>query len=172
MPDKYVFPGGRVDAADATCNRHGTLATGVTEKLMLGMGGTPCSARAHALATAAVRETQEETGLVLGGPQNPALPVLCYFARAITPPDRPRRYDTRFFIADAALAGNSALAGDGELIDLAWFTLDEAIALDLPGITRRIFDDLAPWIASDPAPAVRAIPYYHYSDGRFQRDLL
>ena len=78
---------------------------------------------AHALAAAAIRELWEETGLPLGQPGPADLPgdwagfaarglrpdasALRFIFRAITPPGRTRRFDARFFLADAG-----ALAGD------------------------------------------------------------
>ncbi|MFZ8341013.1 hypothetical protein ACO1LU_14760, partial [Staphylococcus aureus] len=74
----------------------------VTLGLLLNeMRGSPSEARARALAAAAARELYDETGYVLGAAERADLACLKFFARAITPPDRPRRYDTRFFITDA-----------------------------------------------------------------------
>ena len=93
----------------------------------------------QALALAAIRETFEETGLIVGHPlapgekaprttssawaeffdtgHLPALDKLDYVARAITPPYRPIRFHARFFITDADHA-TGTLGGSGELIDL------------------------------------------------------
>jgi 8-oxo-dGTP pyrophosphatase MutT (NUDIX family) len=111
---------------------------------------------------AAVRETYEETGFILGQrpPQRPRsanpgwraffstgyapdLAPLRYFARAITPPGMARRFDARFFIASASALSNPdapLLLPAGELLDTRWLTLDETRHLDLPRITRRILD--------------------------------
>ncbi|MDA9915899.1 NUDIX hydrolase, partial [Luminiphilus sp.] len=64
-------------------------------------------------------------------------------ARAITPPYRTRRYDTRFFmIHDDAIHSDPAhvSSASGELLDLHWLTLDEARQTDLPAITRMVID--------------------------------
>ena len=109
MPNKFVFPGGRVDPGD------GRIV--VMKRLLRGGSET----RARALALAAIRETYEETGLVIGEPHtptlktrspqwaeflrhdvNPRLDVLHLIARAITPPYRNRRFDARFFMSDSA----------------------------------------------------------------------
>jgi len=171
LADKFVFPGGRVDEADLTAHPGHDLNPAVTDKLLAGMAGVPSAARARALAIAAIREVREETGIVLGDPDRPPLEALSYFARAITPPDRPRRYDTRFFIADASLATVTALAGDGELSDLDWFTLDQTRHLDVPGITRLILKDVAEVLAERPTRS-RPIPFYFHADGRFHRELI
>src|ERR1700761_4784089 len=120
QPGKIVFPGGRVDTAD---NRV-PLARPMPESLEANLlKGSPkiTASRARALAVAAIREACEETGLCLGrkaegaapkldGPWQPfaeagLLPDpsgLFLIARAITPPGRVRRFDTRFFTADAS----------------------------------------------------------------------
>ena len=175
MANKFVFPGGRVDLADKTAPSASELGPAVIDKLLIEMRGRPSSKRARALAIAAIREMHEETGLVLGDAGNPPLEALRFFARAITPPDRPRRFDTRFFMADAALATHTTLAGDGELVELAWFTLAETQSLDLPGITRRIVGDIgALWgaLLDGRSNSEPVIPFYRFRAGRFQRDLI
>ncbi|MEQ1697139.1 MAG: NUDIX hydrolase [Hyphomicrobiaceae bacterium] len=171
MANKFVFPGGRVDDGDLTAQTEEDLHPAVTEKLLIEMRGKASPERARALAIAAVREVREETGLILGNPDLPPLAALTYFARAITPPDRPRRFDTRFFMANAALVADKTLAGDGELSDLAWFTLEQTITLDMPGITRLIIEDIAQ-ILKAASPSSHPIPFYYHRAGHFHRDLL
>lgn len=171
LANKFVFPGGRVDEADLTAHPGHDLRPAVAEKLLAGMRGPASPARARALAIAAIREVHEETGIVLGDPARPPLDALIYFARAITPPDRPRRFDTRFFMANASLASVTTLTGDGELTGLDWFTLDQTRELDLPGITRLIIGDVAEALKAGPGGA-SLIPFYHHSDGRFHRDMI
>src|SRR3546814_3707989 len=64
VPENYVFPGGRVDRSDAFVQPATPLRPDVLERLS--RSATP--RRALALAMAAVRETFEETGLVVGRP--------------------------------------------------------------------------------------------------------
>jgi 8-oxo-dGTP pyrophosphatase MutT (NUDIX family) len=170
LANKFVFPGGRVDDADLTAQPQQDLHPAVTEKLLIDMRGKASPERARALAIAAIREVREETGLILGHPENPPLAALSYFARAITPPDRPRRFDTRFFMANADLITDKTLAGDGELSGLAWFTLEQTITLDMPGITRLIIEDIAQLLKS--ASPVSQIPFYYHRAGHFHRDLI
>jgi 8-oxo-dGTP pyrophosphatase MutT (NUDIX family) len=191
MPGKYVFPGGRVDQADKDAPSADDLAASETAKLMLDMKGHPSAVRARALALAAVRETFEEAGLVIGRSSMPprtgeagwlpflatgyapALSGLTYFARAITPPGRPRRFDTRFFCCDIAAVTHRVDVNDGELLGLDWFTADSARELDLPPITRVIIEDLGDRLQLGPlGPSGAAIPYYHQRFGTFKRDLL
>ncbi len=164
MANMFVFPGGRVDATDETAPSADELAPFVIEKLMVSMAGSPSLARARAFGIAAIRETFEETGLALGPQGLPALGALRLLARAITPPERPRRFDTRFFMADAAHLSSRQIAGDGELLDLDWFTLDEAHALDVPGITKVILGDVARALSASGGPA--PIPFYSFHEGQ------
>lgn len=192
LPNKFVFPGGRVDRADRTALSHDELPAAVVRRLLHDMKGRPSEARARALALAAIRETFEEVGLVIGcrpaahsagsPPRHPtwrrfaetgfvpALSQLTLLARAITPPSRPRRYDTRFFLADAGCITSDLRFGDDELGDIGWFTLDEMRALDLPNITRAVLEDLARRLA-DPDKD-QPLPYYSFRNGSFRRDLI
>jgi 8-oxo-dGTP pyrophosphatase MutT (NUDIX family) len=181
MPNKFVFPGGRVDPRDGSAPSLDELPDTETEKLMLGMLGRPSTRRARALAIAAVRETLEETGIVIGscaahGDPSPAflprLTGLTYFARAITPPGRPRRYDTRFFSVDADAISAQGHACDDELSSIDWFTLGAIGALDLPGITRRIISDVSGLIDQNTNTAPRCVPFYHMRFGKLRRDQL
>ncbi|MBC8037108.1 MAG: NUDIX hydrolase [Rhizobiales bacterium] len=152
MPNKYVFPGGRLDAGDSRVKPSRDLDGAVLSKLMQRMRSKPSPVRARAFAIAALRETFEETGLLFGRrnfESAPDLSALVYFARAITPPGRTRRFDSRFFVADAAHVGNldrPLHVGSGELLTPAWFSLDETLALDLPSITKDILRRLRPFL--------------------------
>ena len=113
---------------------------------------------ARALGVAAVRETWEEAGLALGEPRAtggplPDLSALEVVARAITPPYRPKRFDAVFFTADADRLHSRDRAGvSGELDEIAWFTLDKALDLDLPSVTRFVLKELATRIADPGRP--------------------
>jgi 8-oxo-dGTP pyrophosphatase MutT (NUDIX family) len=62
MPNKFVFTGGKVDVVDSRIRPPNDLHPSVLKRLMKG-----CSvSRARSLALAAIRETFEETGLILG----------------------------------------------------------------------------------------------------------
>lgn len=157
MPDKWVFPGGRVDPADHRAPVASELAAGVAEPLARGYPRRPALPRA--LGVAAVRETWEEAGLALGevreggAPPRGDLGALQLVARAVTPPYRGKRFDTVFFAADAdRLASRERIGGSGELGELAWFPLEEALRLDLPAITRTVLGQLRERL-QDPARA-------------------
>src|ERR1700740_2179988 len=104
----------------------------------------PSAAQARAFPLAAIRETFEETGLLLGvrgeatkaprGPWTefaaanvlPDLGALHFIGRAITPPGRPRRFDARFFTMDASAIAHriEGITGpDAELVELVWMSL-------------------------------------------------
>jgi len=192
MPGKYVFPGGRVDKSDRFTSAADDLHPIEVRKLMMQMRGVPSSSRARALALAAVRETYEEAGLLIASPANgqpppndaswrrfydtgfvPRLAPLTYFARAITPPGRTRRFDTRFFCVDAAAIAHRTDAPEEELSGLIWMTLEEARSLDLPPITRVILEDLSDRLKTgNLTDANAAVPFYHNRNGSFRRELL
>jgi 8-oxo-dGTP pyrophosphatase MutT (NUDIX family) len=182
MPDKWVFPGGRIDRADFTV----PAATELRPEVAALLERTAAPRRARALACAAIRETFEETGLLLGLPAEPVkrpgvwgsflaagarpdLAALDFVARAITPPARTRRFDARFFMADAAaLVSLEPGAGSGELDELAWFDWTAAAALDLPRITRGILAEAAAWRAD----RTRPILHHRVVNRRYRSDPL
>lgn len=163
MPDKYVFPGGRVDPTDSRIPVANELHPKSAEKLAI---GTRRKARAFALT--AIRETFEETGLIVGKPcekvpklpadwqdffarkAQPALSGLRFIGRAITPPYRPKRFDARFFMADAreALIDDRPPVDGAELSDLQWVTLQAALDLDLPSVTRFMLGEIGERVAN------------------------
>jgi 8-oxo-dGTP pyrophosphatase MutT (NUDIX family) len=179
MPHLYVFPGGRVDSGDARVPCPRPLRPEVEKKLLR----STSAARARALAMTAVRETFEETGLMLGEragmpirsrsphwkpffdqDQVPALHRLDYVARAITPPNRVRRYDARFFMVDAEHVGGE-LSGNGELEDLRWVNLKAAHRLALSPITELVLNLLAQRISGEP-DSVEKIPFFRALNGK------
>ena len=192
LPNKFVFPGGRVDRADARAPSADELRSAESTKLMIEMRGDPSPSRPRALALAAIRETFEETGLLVGaqrmanrlpeaGPWRgylalgviPRLSSLTFFARAITPPGRPRRYDTRFFTAEASEIAHRVEVTDGELSGIDWFNFDDMRSLDLPGITRVVIEDLADRLkAGLPGPPDAPVPFYFQRNGTSERVLL
>lgn len=186
MANKYVFPGGRVDPCDARLNVGGALKSHVMEKLRREVSDM----RARALALAAIRETFEETGILIGKhataiPRTksawsrffahgivPKLDQLDYIARAITPPNRPRRFDARFFMADAdAIAHQIENAHSDELLTPCWLTLAEARALDIPAITREVLKQAELRLAGDADPS-RPVPFYRFARGKSRVDYL
>jgi 8-oxo-dGTP pyrophosphatase MutT (NUDIX family) len=165
MPGKFVFPGGAVDPSDRRMAVAAPLDDTVTQKL-LARAPRKSAEYARGLALAAIRETFEETGLALGltdhgappdpppGPWTefaatgvfPTLEGLEFLARAITPPGRPRRFDARFFVAEASWIAHRAegVVHEGaELTELVWVALDDALQLEIPNITRAVLGDLA-----------------------------
>ena len=191
MPGKFVFPGGAVDPEDEKMAIAGLLDERVAEKLL-----TQTRRRsqdyARGLALAAIRETFEETGLALGvtdmgAPEEPpagawtrfaetgvfpTLEGLDFLARAITPPGRPKRFDARFFVAEAtwiAYRAPDVIHPEAELTELVWVPVEEALTLDIPNITRMVLGDLAE-LGSGPWDRGRARPFYRMVRGQHVRD--
>lgn len=188
MPDKFVFPGGAVDPQDERMAIAGPLDERVAAKLLI-QTRRKSQDYARMLALAAIRETFEETGLALGvvdlgAPPEPphgvwtkfaetgvfpTLEGLDFVARAITPPGRTKRFDARFFAADAkwiAHRGAGVVHPGAELTELVWAPLDEALKLELPSITRAVLGDLAalgpgPWDRARPRPFYRMVRGQH-----------
>lgn len=197
MPGKYVFPGGRADPADRKVAAADDLIAADMEKLLLGMGARPSLTRARALGLCAIRETFEETGLRIALPAStegkpvdhvewnafvsegvlPAPGHLRYIARAITPPHRVRRFDTRFFtLFRDSLPGleTQSLVPSGELEDIQWVPIHEAYDLDLPRITQFVLKHVEDLLADGGPEFPDAIPLLQYTQryGRLVREVI
>ena len=173
MPDRWVFPGGRIDRADYRAPFATDLRPEVGQlfdkHLPLGRG--------RALAMAAVRETWEEAGLLIAKPGQARasgpwkdfaaqglladLDAMDVIARAITPPAVGKRFDTWFLTADAErLSSLERQADCGELEEIAWVDFDEAMSLPLPAVTRMMLKE-AVLRMQDPS---RPKPFLRYRD--------
>jgi 8-oxo-dGTP pyrophosphatase MutT (NUDIX family) len=181
QPNKFVFPGGRIDPGDQRITVGGDLRPEVLAKASIGT----TASRARGLALAAVRETFEETGVLLGEratniPRTrapawakffahgivPRLDTFDLVARAVTPPNRTRRFDARFFMVDgSAIAHTLDAAHTEELLTPTWLTFAEARALDLMTITRHVLDEVEARVR-DGSDAARPIPYFRFTRGK------
>jgi 8-oxo-dGTP pyrophosphatase MutT (NUDIX family) len=191
LPGKFVFPGGRVEVNDRRVPVTGTLDAYDEARLMRRVARAS-RRKARAFAVAAIREAFEETGLMIGRKVDaaPTLPEgwvsfaqahvqpdigeLHFVARAITPPGRPRRFDTRFFAADALSIAHrieSVVGPDAELVELTWVPIGEAQELGLVAITKIVLIDLAARIAAGFGHEL-PVPYYRAVNGRHVRELL
>lgn len=168
MPGYYVFPGGRVDPGDHRVRPATPLRPEVAEQLER----TATPSRARALAAAAVRETFEETGLMLGQaaasgtplPSGweafakaglaPAFDRLDYFFRAITPIGRPRRFNARFFMVEAIHLAGEMRCSD-ELEDVNWVPTEHVADLPASPITHMA---LAEFLRRLDKPDTGAVP--------------
>lgn len=191
MPGKFVFPGGRTDPSDSRVPVTSGLHP-AEESRIAGHGARATPVRARAIALSAIRETYEEAGLLIGrkgafaagasGWQGfaehgvcPSLEGLRIVARAITPPGRVRRYDTRFLAVWRSEVAVALPEGGPthELEELVWLPIAEAGRLDLPQITRTILGELERRLTDDPALSPGGpIPFYRMLRNRFLRDLL
>ena len=146
MPDAYVFPGGALDAADASAqaiacldrepqNVEPEFAVGAIRELWEEAGvllavrddgsfiqSSDISAlRNNLSAGASFNEAAADARLRLRGS------ALAYYSRWVTPPDVKRRFDTRFFIAREP-AGQVATADAYEMHEGVWIRPSEALA--------------------------------------------
>jgi 8-oxo-dGTP pyrophosphatase MutT (NUDIX family) len=192
MPGKFVFPGGRIEPLDrvmtAASELHPDMQKKLTERV-----SEPSAELARGFALAAVREMAEETGLLLGVRRDvaPAVPgeiwndfaktnvhpdlaQIHFIARAVTPPRRPKRFDTRFFTADASAIAHkieSVVGPDSELVELAWVPIEQATHLDMPTITGIVLEELAARVAAGMGHDL-PVPYYFMIEKQFFREML
>jgi 8-oxo-dGTP pyrophosphatase MutT (NUDIX family) len=192
MPGKFVFPGGRIEPLDRLMPAVSELHPGAQQKLIERVA-KPDAEFARAFALAAVRETAEETGLLLGVKRNqpptvpgeiwtefakacvhPDLGQIHFIARAVTPPRRPRRFDTRFLTADASAIAHT-IAGvvgpDSELVELTWVPIEDAAHLDVPTITGIVLEELLARVEGGMGHEL-PVPFYFMIEQQYFRELL
>lgn len=171
VPGSFVFPGGRLDSHDREAKPATPLAAPVAR---MGLRGN--AAKARALAMAAVRETFEETGLLLAADGDvgdadddtwremralgkaPDLSRLTYLARAITSPYSPIRFHARFFMAMYRPA-DGGIGGSGELSDLQWIPSARAEEYDLLDVTHFMLGEVRRRLAD---PDAETVPLFAY----------
>jgi len=198
MPGKLVFPGGSVETTDHRIPFAAELPDALEMKLVTGRPMTT-HARARALVAAAIREACEETGLCLGSkPSHPLTPAqtaalsggwkpfanagllpdpsqLYLIARAITPPGRIRRFDTRFFTADISAIAHTVsgvICADAELVETIWIELGLPPRPDIHSMTQIVLHELNARLAMGPLTHRVDVPFFHYRNGTQLRDTL
>ena len=169
LPGIHVVPGGRVDPPDAARPYPGAPHPAVVRAL----GGRHPPI---AFLNAALRETHEETGLLVGKPfggtiaetespfwqayraagLGPDYGGIDYLCRAITPVTSKRRFNSRFFLADGNQVAGT-LCGNGELEDLAWAKARTLADLTLVDVTQYVLKTaLERWTSRAPVGAIPA----------------
>jgi 8-oxo-dGTP pyrophosphatase MutT (NUDIX family) len=193
MPGKFVFPGGSVDVSDNRVLVAAPIPRELEANLLKGSPRITPS-RARSLAIAAIREAAEETGLCLGRKSDGATPKLdgpwkpfteagllpdpsglFLIARAITPPGRVRRFDTRFFTADASSIAHKVegvVHAEAELVELVWVELGSQPLADLHPMTKNVLHQLEKRLAAGPLRHDAPLPFYHFYAGKMQMDIL
>ncbi len=163
IPDAYVFPGGGVEKADEDIHPANPLDPAIISHL----GGTfGTGKKPNVLPNTAIRETFEETGLVVGTSGNglksnhpswqeyaqlgfvPDHSQIGYVGRAITPTASPIRFHARFFITSTDHISGK-LAGSGELLHLDFFPLSRAFELPIIDVTEFMLTQVRQMVASD-----------------------
>ena len=192
MPGKFVFPGGRVDKTDNRVPVAAPLPKALEDNLLKGSPKINAS-RARSLTVAAIREACEETGLCLGRKVDKPVKLegawapfteasllpdpssLFLIARAITPPGRVRRFDTRFFTADASSIAHhvqGVIHADAELVELVWVEIGSKPLADLHPMTKNVLNELDKRLATGPLHHDAPVPFFHFYGGKMQKDVL
>ncbi len=194
MAGRVVFPGGRVDPGDLKLAASHAVAGDALLRLTARTRSGFHARRAGALPLAAIRETWEETGIMIGRRDesfSSALPVWSEFAgagiapeperlvplaRAITPPGNVRRFDTRFFAVSADAIGHrvpleSRPTDEFDRVD--WLSVDELASENLHHITKRVLAQAAARIEDGTLfdPSV-PIPFYRRRGDGVRMDLV
>lgn len=167
MPSVYVFPGGRVDRADSYAKYAGDLSPR-TERIL---EAAYSPRRARAVVLASIRETWEETGLMIGtdaasnrnlnnasyddfkrAGQLPDLNDVEVFGRAVTPPHRHKRFDAWFFVKHLGERPLPPISDSSELLNVGWFTFEEIKALETQRATDMMLQVLERYLKADRLP--------------------
>jgi 8-oxo-dGTP pyrophosphatase MutT (NUDIX family) len=170
MPGVYVFPGGAIDRDDRLPWEVESESEALPPRLL-------------SSARAALRETWEETGVLIGRPVLPlsavdagtaierayresrlaaTMTVLSYVGRAITPAYSARRFNTRFFVAAGEHAFGEPKAS-AELEDVAWHPIGRRPPEPLREVTRFM---LARALALRAGTASAEPPLFYWKNGR------
>jgi len=183
MAGAHVFPGGRLDKADSSASACALLSAGPAA-LQERLGEALPPMQAAGLYVAAIRETFEEAGLLMGtlaagwagsdaraavasGAQFATLmqtidaAALVPWVRWVTPEISPRRFDARFFLARAP-AGQEARVDGREATEGLWIAPMAALGRWLDGemqlapATAKCLDALLAYATAGQALAAAA----------------
>jgi 8-oxo-dGTP pyrophosphatase MutT (NUDIX family) len=167
MPGVHVFPGGAIDPPDRIAWR----VESATETL---------GPRLARCARAALRETWEETGVLIGCPAGSrravpatrpieraygrqglvaAMDLLTYVGRAITPSHSSRRFNTRFFLSDGDNVFGEPASSE-ELEDVGWYPIGRRPLESFRDVTRFM---LARAIALRSGTATGEAPLFYWA---------
>ena len=193
LPGKFVFPGGSVDPADRQMTAGAPLDPRAEKKLMQHMRRpnaarrrrwrSPPSARPSRRPACSSAERRDKAPKAPAGPWpafaeaniHPDLSTVHFIARAITPPRRARRYDTRFFTADATAIAHridGKVGPDAELVELVWLPLDGIKEqIELLAITEIVLADLDKQIKEGFSHDL-PVPFYRVRSGKRVREFL
>lgn len=160
MASAWVFPGGRVDVADADPRLEHYIDD--AEIAFQRAVDRPDPTRSRALLATTVRECLEEAGILLATGTPDALRAalaeraavqtsqltlhdllhrfdlrvptnrIVHYAHWITPPFERRRYDTRFFLARAP-EHQTGMHDNGETVESRWMRPSDAVAANATG---------------------------------------
>jgi 8-oxo-dGTP pyrophosphatase MutT (NUDIX family) len=143
MPGVHVFPGGAIDLPDRI-------------PWNIEAGAEILGPKLASAARAALRETWEEVGVLIGRPADPNAPLpattpiertycehgllagldlLTYVGRAITPSHSNRRFNTRFFLSDAGNVFGEPISSE-ELEDVRWYPIGQHLLESFRDVTR------------------------------------
>ena len=181
MPSVYVFPGGRVDRSDSYAPYAGDLSPR-TEHI-LESAFSPRRARAVVLAS--IRETWEETGLMLGQKAThmrnmkhpsydafrkagclPDLSGIEVFGRAVTPPHRHKRFDAWFFVRHLGDIAPPSTSDSHELLNVDWFSFEQIETLETQRATTMMLQVLQNYLLHDHPP--KRIFYSRAISGKYR----
>jgi 8-oxo-dGTP pyrophosphatase MutT (NUDIX family) len=167
MPGVYVFPGGAIDPPDG-------IAWSVES------GSEALGSKLARAARAALRETWEEAGVLIGRPGRlplasparapierayldrglmAAMDLLTYVGRAITPSHSFRRFNTRFFLGDGNDVHGEPVASE-ELEDVGWHPVGHEAFASFRDVTRFM---LARAIALRQGTASGEVPLFYWA---------
>jgi hypothetical protein len=86
-----------------------------------------------------------------------------------------RRFDTRFFTADASAIAHrveGVIHAEAELVELVWVELGSKPLADLHPMTRNVLNELEKRLASGPLSHDAPVPFFHFYGGKMQKDVL
>ena len=192
MPGKYVFPGGRVDKSDNRVPVAAPISAGARSQSDQGQPEDRAFPRAcargcrdprglrgnRALPRPQGREARKLEGAWKPFAEAGLLPdpsSLFLIARAITPPGRVRRFDTRFFTADASSIAHrveGVIHADAELVELVWVEIGSQPLADAHAMTKNVLAELDRRLATGPLRHDAPVPFFHFYGGKMQKDVL